>query len=204
MSYPVQIAIIGTAGRGDDQNKLNSQSYSSMFAAATSVVEQLADGEPWGAVSGGSAWADHIAVTLFLLGAATTLQLHLPCPLTQRGFEDTGERGPIAWRTNPGATLNRYHYLFAKISGRDPFADLARAVGMPGCEVKITPGLFQRNTFVARNCTHCVALTFGTGPVLKRGGTFDTMQKFLERPDAGLSAHIDLHSMSAYVPAKLR
>jgi hypothetical protein len=58
------LAIIGTAGRGKDYQKLNSQIYNSMISAAKKVIELESVTH---LVSGGAAWADSV-----------THELHLP------------------------------------------------------------------------------------------------------------------------------
>ena len=202
-SDALRISIIGSAGRGEDLQKLDNSSFPRMVAETSRIAAKLAGDRPWAAVSGGAAWADHLAVVLFLEGIASALQLHLPCEFTASGFHDTGENGNASWRTNPGATLNRHHRNFAAKSGRDPFADIAKAMLLPRCWLLVTPRFFQRNSRVAEDVTDCIALTFGTGARVKDGGTHDTMGKFLNRKDTGQSVHVDLHTMRAFSPARL-
>jgi len=102
--YPPQkmkIAVIGTAGRNEDGQKLSKEKFFEMVA----LVSKLKDAKEATLVSGGAAWADHIAVVVFLLGNCKSLSLHLPCAwdVLREQYADTGE---FDWRTNPGGTAN--------------------------------------------------------------------------------------------------
>lgn len=194
----MKIAIIGTAGRKEDWQKLNRDAFGTMFLIVNKITRKLANNSPWTAVSGGAAWADHLAVFSFGLGYADKLILELPCSLTPEGkFMDTGERN---FRTNPGGTANYYHQLFSEKTKINSFNQLRDAAKHPNCTINVRDGLFDRNSKVAETADACIALTFGDGPKLKDGGTMDTMSKFLKK-GKGVSFHIDLHNMSVYSPA---
>ena len=63
------LSIIGTAGRGDDFARLDLAVYDRMADVARSAVRRLAGEGPLPTlVSGGAAWADHLAVRLALEG----------------------------------------------------------------------------------------------------------------------------------------
>lgn len=101
------IAIIGTAGR-DKTEKYTRPLWEAMLKhARTKFV-------PWKEyhlISGGAAWADHLAVELFLEAPSQfSLSLYLPAPLTSQG-EFLGPR------RSSGATSNNYHEKFMKITG---------------------------------------------------------------------------------------
>ena len=72
-------------------------------------------------VSGGAAWADHVAVTLALDGTVdpAALTLHLPA-----AFED----GRFDADTRDGGTANHYHRLFYARSGIDGLAEIAEVL----------------------------------------------------------------------------
>lgn len=66
------LAIIGTAGRGTDAAKLSGPLYDAMYRRTLDAMKA------WGVrdlVSGGAAWADHLAVRAFLEGEAGSLRL---------------------------------------------------------------------------------------------------------------------------------
>jgi hypothetical protein len=193
------IAIIGTAGRSNDAALLGAASFLGMVQAAQRVTAKIAAGAPWTAVSGGAAWADHVAVVLFLDGVASGLNLQLPARLDAGGFLDTGV---LNFRVNPGRTSNYYHEKFAKVSGRNPFVDFQEALKRPGCSMTVLQGFSARNSAVAQ-ADHCIALTFGERALVKSGGTAETMKQFLARR-SGRSVHIDLHTFEAFSPARLR
>ena len=109
------IAIIGTAGRGADLNRLTSDIFLRMYNTTQKIIEEIVptkDVCDFKLVSGGAAWADHLAVTIFLAGTAPKLCLYLPCEFDMANccFVDDGT---IDWRTNPGGTANCYHKKFS-------------------------------------------------------------------------------------------
>src|SRR5690606_1280513 len=83
------IAIIGTAGRGDDAAKLGPALFAAMVRDAAERVAAFPDPR---LVSGGAAWADHVAVKLFLEGKVAGLTLHLPAEFRNGRFVETGDR----------------------------------------------------------------------------------------------------------------
>ena len=91
------VAIIGAAGRRHDAHRLTSAHFSSMVSTARCVIQQLLGLSPSQVhlVSGGSSYADHVAVVLYVQSAMEQLQeggtasnaqayagltLHLPAP----------------------------------------------------------------------------------------------------------------------------
>ena len=71
----MKAVIIGTAGRSHKE-LLTDKTWSNMVAKARELVPKGAMG-----ISGGAAWADHIAVELYRLGHLSQLMLHLPAPI---------------------------------------------------------------------------------------------------------------------------
>jgi hypothetical protein len=123
-------------------------------------------------VSGGAAWADHLAVELYLRGHATALTLHLPAPISAIG------RGFITLGQDSGSAANYYHERFSKVVGHDTFLQLLKAI-QQGASVTAElagngyKGMFARNKRVA-DVEAMVAYTFGPGDVPADGGTLDT------------------------------
>lgn len=197
-------AIVGTAGRKDDLAKLNMDKFTRMVGLTDSILTSCFNPQYYGLstiVSGGSAWADHIAVRYFLYsGLKFKLKLYLPDYFVKGQFQDTGSRD---WKTNPGGTLNYYHKLFKDKTGIDSLGEIEKAIEK-GAEVLVEPGLFQRNTKVAESDI-LIALTFGKEGTVKPGGTADTVGKYLDRIKRqnlpNFSYHIDLNQMSTHHPA---
>ena len=155
----MRIAIIGTAGRRDDGPRLTDRTFSCMLLEARRVLAALP--RPHALQSGGAAWADHVAVTLFLHGVVDGLTLHLPAPLRRLGgFDEAHLDGRIA---------NHYHRAFSDALRHDTLGDLADAVER-GAAVTTSSGFLHRNLLVGR-CDFLLAFTFGPGAVPKDGGT---------------------------------
>lgn len=186
------VAIIGTAGRNEDGEKLDGEKFEQMVRAAGTAQVSNAT-----LVSGGAAWADHVAVVLFLLRGCNHLILHFPAPWDYEKvqFSDTGVND---WRTNPGGTANHYHEKFSnKVYGNptQTFKQIAAAIKL-GAEVIVGYSFHGRNTKIAE-ADNLIAMTFGTGPVVKDGGTRDTYEKFVKN-GRGSAIHIDLNDMLPY------
>lgn len=173
-----KIAIIGTAGR--DKTKPMTKGLWQW------MLDDVRKRVPVGAhvVSGGAAWADHLAVRLFLEGHAAALTLHLPAPM-QRDF-----LGPYK---SAASAANYYHKMFSDRIGIDSLMDIADAAGLPGCYGSFQPaqagygGLFVRNGLVAAEAEELLAYTFGPGDQPADGGTLDTWNKC-----KGVRTHITL------------
>ncbi|SNW61930.1 Hypothetical protein ORPV_26 [Orpheovirus IHUMI-LCC2] len=112
----VTIAIIGTAGRKEDGQKMSAELYEKMIYAVKYIIIHhfKMDMGKVTLISGGAAWADHIAVNLYNNGYVKDLVLHLPCEWNEGKYLDTGSRD---WRVNPGKTSNYYHEQFSKKIG---------------------------------------------------------------------------------------
>lgn len=197
------IGIIGTAGRGPDGAKLNRAVYDKMYAIAEKFV--LGIGQPSMVISGGAAWADHLAISLFLNGKTLKLRLYLPCEFDVQNNQFVDD-GTVDWRTNPGGTSNYYHRLFSDKLERSTLEDISKAIDM-GADIVAGGGMFDRNKKVAKEATHMISFTFGDKEVLKEGGTAFTMKAYLDQrfkfkqPDN--SYHVDLNTMTLHKGAKV-
>jgi hypothetical protein len=193
----LRIAIIGSAGRGDDAEKLQPFMFSNMVAEAERAAVKIANGRQWCAVSGGAAWADHAAVALFRGGIAHALRLELPAQLTPHGFLETTGQGSPAWLSN------KLHRAFSDRVGIDSISELNDAAWRASSSVGWHDGFAVRNRAVAGIADHCIAMTFGQGAQLKRGGTSQTMLAYLRGKPFGTTVHIDLHTLLAHSPAQM-
>ena len=177
-TQPKRVGIIGTAGRKEAAAHLNYEVYFRMLEDARRRVQEIQpDPQALELVSGGAAWADHLAVLLFLQGVARKLTLFLPTALTSTGFYV--ER-PGRWQENPGGTANYYHRQFTtKIRAAQPGStwashlDLQALPGRAGVTLDIGTGFLERNTTLARyvGTDHLLAYTLGLGDEPADGGT---------------------------------
>lgn len=151
------IAIIGTAGRREDGDRLKADSFDRMYEAAVETIGE------WGtkaAVSGGAAWADHVAVKAYLDGVVTSLQLHFPAPFA--GGKFVGHQF--------GQVANFYHDKFSATRGVNSYRELEAAIAK-GAIVTVGRGFKPRNLSIGRDATHMLALTFGSG----KSAEFDSL-----------------------------
>lgn len=160
-----RIAIIGTAGR-DKNIPMSLNLWHWMLEDAYSHMPVHAH-----VVSGGAAWADHLAVALFLSGHAHELTLHLPAPFANGRF-----LGP---NKSAGSISNYYHERFSKVIGIDSLNQIEQVASMDNVDGSFEPvaegyvAMFTRNKKVAQ-CERMLAYTFGTGDIPADGGTKNT------------------------------
>ena len=178
------VTIVGTAGRSGP--KLNSEIFQWMVDKARHTIEVV-----WGLkmtsvelVSGGAAWADHVAVHLFLKNYVPALTLHFPTSLAPTEFH-TNSSGN--WRTNPGRSANKYHAQFSRLTGIDPIAELHTAIDK-GASSHVHEGFYARNKLVAQS-DYLLAFTWGQGTVPLQGGTLHTWKQ----AHTAVKLHISLH-----------
>jgi hypothetical protein len=177
----ITLSIIGTAGRKDPDRKenLSKAHFDAMCVVANGLIDQLKESNYpiTHLVSGGAAWADHVAVKLFLDKKVPHLRLFLPCAFEGGSFHDTGVRDP---KTNPGGTANYYHKLFNNATQINSLTQIAIAKAEGAELINVEKGFHARNALVAKS-DFILAMTFGNGAEVKEGGTADTVRMYLDR-----------------------
>jgi hypothetical protein len=164
------ISIIGSAGRGEDAKSMSATRYSAMVTLVESMIEQA--GYDWTDIelrSGGAAWCDHIAITLFLKHKCK-LSLFLPCDWKGDHYNDNGSAD---WRVNPGRTSNYYHKQFSDKMGYDTLAQIEDA-RLRGAILDVSgKGFHNRNRMVAK-CDVMIAFSNSITDQPTDGGTNHT------------------------------
>lgn len=146
------MAIIGSAGRRDDAARMNSTIYAAMVKHAEDmVIRRQVDC----LVSGGAAFSDHVAVTLFLNKKVKSLILFMPAL-----FKDGEYVARNGVKNNDAITANKYHRNFSKKCSLDSLADIDKAINK-GATVEFLDGYKQRNLEVAAIANNILAYTFG-------------------------------------------
>jgi hypothetical protein len=113
----VNIAIIGSAGRGYDQFLVNKTAFLTAIENVFNIVEVRwkLDWNDITLVSGGSAFADHIAVKLYLVlkeeYPKLKLKLHLPCEWST--LSQSFEEPKCEPSTKTASALNVLHRKFS-------------------------------------------------------------------------------------------
>ena len=167
------IAVIGTAGR--DKTKPMS---AELWAAMCEDLKQRV-GPDDHLVSGGAAWADHLAVHAYLQEWVKSITLYLPAPAGEKAF--VGPRGSAA------SAANYYHERFSQIIGRNTYDEILEIIkrSHTNSNVRIesepaAPGygaMFARNKKVAALANAVIAYTFGEGDEPADGGTMNTWKQ---------------------------
>jgi hypothetical protein len=160
------------------------------------VVDDLTDDyKPSRLVSGGAAFADHLAVNQYIYGGIPLLKLHLPTHfsiLMDRFYQLIG----VEDERSCAEVSNFYHREFSKKCQLDSLDEIGRAIAN-NAEVVVSNGFKARNTKIAEDADILVAFTFGRGERLKPGGSADTMRKYLALGKTQ-AIHVDLNDMSIY------
>lgn len=163
---PMRLAIIGTAGRDRDK-PMNADLWDAM---CDDLQQRLFGNEHL--ISGGAAWADHLAVHAYHSGWVNELTLFLPAPMGPSGF-----LGPAR---SAASAANYYHQRFSDVIGRHSYQELRALANCPSVTLNfenVSPGysaMFARNAKVAAMATGVIAYTFGQGTVPADGGTRNT------------------------------
>lgn len=140
----MKVAIIGTAGRSLPLEFQTKDTMEAMYQHCLSKLQTLPEKPTL--ISGGAAWADHLAVWL-CLREGYSLELFLPCyPSSNGRFQDLGFGD---WRQNPGKTANFYHENFSRVLGIDSHSELSTAFASPLTTVTVIPGFHARNRKIA-------------------------------------------------------
>ena len=194
----ITLSIIGTAGR-DASNPLGKSHFEAMCLVASGLIDQLADSNyPIShLVSGGAAWADHVAVKLFLNKKVPYLRLYLPAVFEGGAYYDNGSE---KWHENSGRTANHYHKQFQVATNINSLSEIniAKCEGATLIEMN---GFHARNAMVSKS-DFLLAMTFSKGNQVMPGGTEDTVEKYLTRvKKTGMfdkSFHYDLNDGKIY------
>jgi hypothetical protein len=184
-----RVAVIGTAGRKTAADRLDWLTFLLMRDAVLAELQNIP--RPWELVSGAAAWADHVAVDLFLSGDVDRLELHLPCRFNGAIFYGDSDEA---------RTANHYHQAFtARMPpGRSSFSDLREAI-MRGATIwqYEVEGFKTRNYTVGR-VDVVIAQTFGRGSVPADGGT----KHCWDNSTAPVKIHIPIGELQKPAPAQ--
>ena len=184
------LGIIGTAGRGTDFKRLDKPVW---YKVKRKVMQFIEDFGITKVASGGAAFADHLAVELYLTDKApqvSSLDLYLPCKFDMDKCQfDQSEKD--------GRTSNFYHRQFSDKMGRNSLSYIREAI-IKGASVTVGNGFFDRNIMVAKNVDIMLSLTFGEGEILKDSGTAHTTRHFISIKGNADAYHINLPEVILY------
>ena len=177
----IRLAVIGTSGRvPQDAQRLDINHMKWMADMVKTYITEVlkVDNDKVILVSGGSAWADHVAVRLYLEGGFGGLELYLPARFNVKNKKYIN--------SFYGRTLNELHTKCQEKTGIDVFTDLARVNSKKSVKITLGTSFTARNTLIARNCDHLIAFTFKEGDPTKDGSA-NTWNKM-----KGEKIHFDL------------
>jgi hypothetical protein len=210
----IYVSVIGFAGWIPDDVAAYATLDAAFYERMVAKAEQLIYSNPTRRValaSGGAAWADHVAVTLFLRHpTTTTMQLYAPCSwdaATNRFKAHTitevgGDEVKLQKSTEAAEELNSRHEEFSAAIGRDTRAEIGRIATlcdgtMHRCGVinVAHPGFKARDIQVARHADDLLfAFSWVRGPVPLFGGTLHTWEK---AEDTMFKYHVSLYELVA-------
>lgn len=166
------LSIIGTAGRKEDGKIISTLHFEKMCDVSRFTLGEWKQTE---LVSGGAAWADHVAVKLYLNGDVKNLVLHLPAEfdVSKKAFVPLNDH-----YMDPGNIANYYHGLFFKKTKINSLDEISQAI-KKGAKVVVTPGMIPRNKKVAQDSDYMIAFTFGDGEIIADYNTSSTAKESL-------------------------
>lgn len=186
-----RVSIVGTAGRLNVERDMSLDVFNAMVASATEQLPRMT-GLPSSCihlVSGGAAWADHVAVTLFLWGGFAGLTLHMPCAWRRDTvcFEDNHS---CESSRNPGRFANMYHARFETKTGIHSLRQIQESVERGAVLVESYRGFHDRNSAVASS-PFLLAFSWDRGDKPESSfGTYDTWKKC-----KGVRVHVSLRHL---------
>jgi hypothetical protein len=201
----ISLAIVGTAGRKDDASRLSKKHFEAMCIVAEGLIDQFKESNyPIShLISGGAAWADHVAVKLFLNKKVPHLRLFLPAKWEGGSYRDNGIDDAFK---NPGKTANHYHHKFQKSTNINSLTELQLAEAEGAELIPVEKGFHARNALVSR-ADFLLAITFGKKNEVKDGGTAHTVKCYLDRVSKegsfDKSFHYDLNSGEIFIGCTL-
>lgn len=168
----IRIAVIGSAGRGEDAVRMHAKLFENAIERFKSVcsVELRVQMSEVHLISGGAAWIDHIAVRLFNTGQVRSLTLHLPAQWDseKKCFDPNNGCGSIA---------NLLHKSFSRRTKTNSLEEIEFA-RRRGANFVVHRSFKHRNTFIAEQARFLVAFTWAQDDAPKRAsGAFDTWKK---------------------------
>lgn len=175
----LKIGVIGSAGRKDDSRLLNRTVYDMMYGTLIADLMNF-KGAELTLVSGGAAYADHLAVRTFLEQPIpiSALHLHLPSEFKNSKFNPNDR---------DGSTANFYHKQMERVTAIDSLLQLQLAIDK-GAVVSVSNGFLARNLLVGK-VDVLIAFTFG-----RSSGTYSSGTAELSGLKDGGTAHTWDHS----------
>lgn len=167
------VAIIGTAGRNQVPTI---QEWDYMLQQAVANVSPT----DW-VVSGGAAWADHLAVQLYLDGLVAGIIIHFPAPFFNSKYVEHSSK-------SAGSAANYYHNKMSNVLGYNTLSQISEVLACAATDKNVEStfqpaqagyqGMFARNKLIAESATRMLAFTYAKGDVPADGGTKDTWDNF--------------------------
>jgi hypothetical protein len=204
------LAIIGTAGRGNDGFKLSKSHFDLMYNISNELISDFKSNNlnVDTLVSGGAAYADHVAVKLYLNNIIPNLILHLPCnfDLNEIIYKNAYYSKGLKNTATIENIINGYHRAFSRKVGFNSLLDIKLAIEK-GAKTSISNSFKARNIKVA-SADMVLAMTFGQNEYVKPGGTSHTVSVYLDRVKKlgffDKSFHFDLNTGEIYFGAKIK
>lgn len=179
------LGIIGTAGRKQAHRFMTAENYNLMLKESEKIISKFGFKT---VVSGGAAFSDHIAVSLFNNNIVDNLILMLP-----DGFDMDSQEYKIGHYGNIANDLHQEFNRQCKINSLQEICKAIENGAIIPDKVESSPGFLTRNSWIAETCTHLLAFTSGKAlnqtvseigyntniqdNVIKDNGTKDTWRK---------------------------
>jgi DNA helicase II / ATP-dependent DNA helicase PcrA len=147
-----RLGIVGTAGRKECDSMWDLSTFVEICDYIGEYIRHpINKGKEYCLVSGGAALADHAAITLFLRGYGSKLELHLPAEFKNSRFVDS----------KTANVANYYHDLFKHKTNIDSLQQIQTVINQTSeVHISIYSSFWKRNLQVGKVDT-LMAFTFG-------------------------------------------
>jgi hypothetical protein len=186
----LRVAIVGSIGREDEAKQMSKELYQKMQNIVKKILQERGyQTKDITFVGGGNAFAEHLAVSLFLESSESRLELYLPCTLDQLFGSSSAT----------GIFLVKRHRTFSEKVFFKPNTSLEhlKEAIKRGAQIKeIKEGISERNLYVAQSVDLLIAFTFSSrhDQLKINGGASDVWQKCT----LGEKIHISLLDIDSF------
>lgn len=175
----ITFSIIGTSGGKRDISKLSLFKFKAMCLVAEELLLQFEKNNyPIShVITGGNAWADHVAVKLFLEKKVPHLRLFVPVQWHSGEYMITQAAGAYK---NAGEILNYHHRRFSKIVGFSSLYDINSAIREGAELIYVSRGFHACSALIAKS-DFLLTMTYGEENMVSGFIAENITRKYLER-----------------------
>lgn len=150
-----RLAILGTSGRDrmeqlnlsmDHMDYMGELVHKYIYEVLKTTCDKII------LCSGGSAWAEHVAIRLYSSKKFGGLELYLATEFNKKRKKYKN--------THEGRLMNMLHEKYREITGIDSLDELCSVISSPKVKIMVKRGFKQRNSLITQNSDHLIVHLF--------------------------------------------